>query len=1814
MFGGEEKTRYVRTPEGERHFGQPIGTPITEGAQRLLPDMPTTPEVGINPHASDPQAVVAREGARADYLRMDAMVTEYYAAMGDIYQSGDTGLDAARKSADLLKAFNAEYGIYLEDVSDWVGDGDDERYGDYSTADVVAMRPWAYFGACRQIRVAAYELVGYDDESGRSVGDPFVYNGSAAPRWGGATTLTPHPEAMAYALMTAVHEANHTDMPLYRGIDIEYEGTPEDFVAALREGDSFDMPLASFTDKKIIADKFGSSVTMVLMSGARAYNGGGMGAPEEADDPDSPLYDPYRDESVEYREYISGGRFVVQSVHPRADGGTYIYIRQKQTFDPDSGLLTKDFIGRAPVWLDAAFDIPLKQWRAISTDGVKVIRRVRTPEGVARYGKPIGSPIESEFDIPAMGSVHYDQDNPPPYLYRAVSEEDWASIVENGYIQSDGRMNIADNEGTVAADRDPSFYLPNGVGEQGRIIRIAFNPEDGWWKDSDGYWKTPSRVPLDRVDMATPPYIEQVPPSDYTYARLIHNLTNRINNAVIDTPGYNGYGVVGDFREREYPLARLARNNTDASAATVTAYIDGLEQALADVRADIQDDWEQSQYDALEANVRPLLEKARRAMTRVPSPKQTRQKMLAGLVDTKTDRYVRTPEGSERYGLPIGARIGSDFPPMPTPLHNIRVGDSITTLQQLQDFQIGERITTWDDRGRRMVWIKTDDDEWLRDNGNMASGDEPLLDYRIQYGTVDTPEEPSLAAGDKITSVDQLNELPIGSVIRYYDPQSGYMPDDFVKVTDSKWQDKFEIGHPVSDFANAITVGRLTFERPDAPEKESLAVGDTITGASDLDRLPVGAVFGFSEDDQYIKQEDGRWVEYPRATQYRFRSGGFDFHLFNGTVYSLDGRSKPSSDLEGTFIPPAVGTIFTTTDELDALPPGSVIRFDGDQKYVKQDALYWEADDGGMRLAAGYFSPEDYSVELVQYGSGDAMNADDAMAEIQGLLDTNPWSPVGERYFTTAAELDTIPVGMQLLDDSGNVWTRESNDPSEAWSSTSFSVPRARVTSERAIFLAGSLHTVPATYEQPVIDNMGKPSPDDVPELHLSGPDANSARNFSGVYPGMYDETTGELLPYDQVLSEEEPPDYYSDMDDWLSRMATDGRAEVWAQVPNHRNHLVRGDEVHVFTIDDDWPDEERLADGEMTPPFLHWGTRPGYHIIKVDAQDVDLANTGKSIRDWTYVSRSVSNEGEVEEGPESAKRRLRRKIKSKNVKPIKSILFDTAPLLEDDEANDWDYGQTWFLDVEDPAIEMVLDRVRETFEVTAGGLTSVVTDRDSKIERYGDTWTLEVNGIIVDDNGRKVGSFQRILDIQNDGSPTVSNEYLSIANDYQGQGFAEAFYLQVEETLEEQGYEYVRIHANIDIGGYAWARRGFDWDYDNGGGAADVEDNVYWTIPDMRTRFGDTHPVIAELQAMGDRIKNGEEPHPWEIAAIGEDDPTCHWTETTYSGVEIPMWPGKAALLGSSWYGKKPIDRHSAPNVKAMTPADYLAHIRSMIPVAETAFIPGDYYKNAEDSDYNIMGADLLMGPMAGMQHKRILGYVRTPEGVRKYRRPIGYPIFSDDTPMADMRSWERTQRFIQTDDLNENGIVDQDDAITETALHELLVSRMGSSNGVVYGDVPKIGYMVSLPPAEGTNEVVPMSDMQGETGISHLYSVLLAAREYIAGLADPTDVYLGTWVDDTQMVHIDVSLNIPELDKAVKVGRQNNQLAIWDVAEMQEIDTGGTGYASKSIGTIDDLLKAVVHYLKWGQAPVALFDVTALLRNERKSSRRAMLNWETK
>lgn len=112
------------------------------------------------------------------------------------------------------------------------------------------------------------------------------------------------------------------------------------------------------------------------------------------------------------------------------------------------------------------------------------------------------------------------------------------------------------------------------------------------------------------------------------------------------------------------------------------------------------------------------------------------------------------------------------------------------------------------------------------------------------------------------------------------------------------------------------------------------------------------------------------------------------------------------------------------------------------------------------------------------------------------------------------------------------------------------------------------------------------------------------------------------------------------------------------------------------------------------------------------------------------------------------------------------------------------------------------------------------------------------------------------------------------------------------------------------------------------------------------------------------------------------------------------------------------------------------------------------------------------------------------------------------------------------------------------------------GLSVKILSGNEPVAGYMVGDP---RFGAIVSADDFYDETKITGILSDYLKKnKKELSG----DDKYLGLWHNTKDgKVYLDVSQNILDRTEAIIAGQNNDQLSIWDVVKMEEIDTGGTG-----------------------------------------------------
>jgi len=167
---------------------------------------------------------------------------------------------------------------------------------------------------------------------------------------------------------------------------------------------------------------------------------------------------------------------------------------------------------------------------------------------------------------------------------------------------------------------------------------------------------------------------------------------------------------------------------------------------------------------------------------------------------------------------------------------------------------------------------------------------------------------------------------------------------------------------------------------------------------------------------------------------------------------------------------------------------------------------------------------------------------------------------------------------------------------------------------------------------------------------------------------------------------------------------------------------------------------------------------------------------------------------------------------------------------------------------------------------------------RVSKITDHGPGKPVEVELTFHDRGGVKVGDGIRV--VEPDGH-SVHHEALILSGPVQGQGFATRFNQNAERSYRTAGIDQIKLLANVDVGGYAWARAGYDFQNDRARG------KVAHRATKMLGEF--TAAEQAQIRA----VLDDPDFTPLAMAMAG-------WRPGA------TMWPGKRIMLGTSWGGVK--------------------------------------------------------------------------------------------------------------------------------------------------------------------------------------------------------------------------------------------------------------------------------------------------------------------
>lgn len=123
----------------------------------------------------------------------------------------------------------------------------------------------------------------------------------------------------------------------------------------------------------------------------------------------------------------------------------------------------------------------------------------------------------------------------------------------------------------------------------------------------------------------------------------------------------------------------------------------------------------------------------------------------------------------------------------------------------------------------------------------------------------------------------------------------------------------------------------------------------------------------------------------------------------------------------------------------------------------------------------------------------------------------------------------------------------------------------------------------------------------------------------------------------------------------------------------------------------------------------------------------------------------------------------------------------------------------------------------------------------------------------IFDDSGQKIGVATRDFFLDSKTGGLVANHAkLEIKADARGNGFAGEFNGMLESWYRQSGVESIVLRANIDVGSYAWARQGYEFD--------NHQEAVERILPRLKSGIARTEREIDEMRQEVASLQSGPE------------------------------------------------------------------------------------------------------------------------------------------------------------------------------------------------------------------------------------------------------------------------------------------------------------------------------------------------------------------
>ncbi|MBO0868918.1 MAG: hypothetical protein J2P15_10160, partial [Micromonosporaceae bacterium] len=348
---------------------------------------------------------------------------------------------------------------------------------------------------------------------------------------------------------------------------------------------------------------------------------------------------------------------------------------------------------------------------------------------------------------------------------------------------------------------------------------------------------------------------------------------------------------------------------------------------------------------------------------------------------------------------------------------------------------------------------------------------------------------------------------------------------------------------------------------------------------------------------------------------------------------------------------------------------------------------------------------------------------------------------------------------------------------------------------------------------------------------------------------------------------------------------------------------------------------------------------------------------------------------------------------------------------------------------------------------------------------------TLEPDGVTVRLNlvhpelGRSHHAMVYQFHREADGSLYAHITHAQVPDRLQGHGFSSAFNAHMEAWYRYSGMEYVSVNAAGKVGGFAWARAGFDWmpgsehranaifgRLDAEMKKVDIElDRVNrWERGDpsvdieaLRSKYGFAEPgqLRAEMlrqrdaaQEILDRAANHRfgspgYPTPYEISAAG--------SSPRHIGKDA-QWIGKTALLGSNWHGVKPISAEGTQHPRSAHPPAVEPEAQ---PVAHPTTTPG-----AEPHLSTVEHGTPASAPRVSEQSAALAGQERAQAAAELQHAEQYRSVAAQQRGQAEAQLAEAYRQAMQRD-TQARTITDltyrRDDALHEANWHEQNAAR---------------------------------------------------------------------------------------------------------------------------------------------------------------------------